>query len=329
MPETMKAVVLTSPGGADALQLTNVPLPQPGPGQVRVRVAASGVNRADLLQRQGRYKVPEGWPTEILGMEFAGEIDALGDGVDAWKVGDRVMGILGGGGYAEQALTWANQLVAAPSGMDLVEAAAIPEVFMTAFDAMVLQGGLKSGENLLVHAVGSGVGTAGMQLGRYFGARVIGTSRTQEKLDRAVELGLEFPVIAGESWEERVTFATDGIGVDLILDLVGGPYLSRNIIVLAEKGRIVVVGVTGGPKAPFNLRSLMVKRGTIIGTVLRSRPWREKEMLTRAFAEKVLPGFDDGSLKPVLDQTFAPDAAADAHRRMEANLNFGKLLIVW
>ncbi len=329
MPETMKAVVISSPGGAEVLKLRDVPLPHPMPGQVRVRVAASGVNRADLLQRKGRYPVPEGWPTDILGMEFAGEIEAIGDKVEDWAIGDRVMGLLGGGGYAEQALTWANQLVRVPKGMDLVEAAAIPEVFMTAFDAIVLQGGLKSGENLLVHAVGSGVGTAGMQLGNYFGAQVIGTSRTQEKLDRAVELGLEFPVIAGESWEERVTFATDGVGVDLILDLVGGPYLSRNIIVLAEKGRIVVVGVTGGPSAPFNLRSLMVKRGTIIGTVLRSRAWREKEMLTRAFAEKVLPGFDDGSLKPVLDQTFAPDAAADAHRRMEANLNFGKLLIVW
>lgn len=326
---TMKAVVITAPGGPDVLEIQERPLPAPNRDQVLVRVAASGINRADLLQLQGRHRPPENWPTDIPGLEFAGVIEAVGDEVDDWSIGDRVMGIVGGGGHASHLITWANQLIPVPEDLDLVEAAAIPEAYLTAFDAVVLQAGLVSGENLLIHAVGSGVGTAALQLGRYLRANTIGTSRTQSKLDRAAELGLHHPVIAGESWEERVTFATGGTGVDVTLDLVGGPYLRRNIQVLAEKGRIIVVGVTGGPQAPFNLRSLMQKRGTIIGTVLRSRPWREKEMLNKAFIERALPGVRTGDLKPVIDCTFSPSDVRSALEHMSSNSNFGKILITW
>jgi NADPH:quinone reductase len=325
----MSAVVIREPGDPEVLELLSVPRPQPGPGEVRVRVASSGLNRADLLQRRGRYPVPPGFPKDIPGLELAGTVDALGVGVSAWAVGDLVMGILGGGGYAEYALSPASTLVPVPDGMDPAVAGAIPEVFMTAYDAAFVQEGLAAGETMLVHAVGSGVGTAAVQLARRAGASVIGTSRTPDKLEQAREVGLEHAVLADADWPERVLELTGGRGIDVILDLVGGPYLEGNQRVIAERGRHIVVGVPGGSEATVSLRLLMGRRASIRGTVLRARPLPEKELLAEAFAAEVLPGFAAGELRPVIDRTFPAAEAAAAHAYMEENRNFGKILLEW
>lgn len=325
----MRAVVIREPGAPEVLEIREVDRPEPGPGEALVRVASSGLNRADLLQRRGRYPVPEGYPEDIPGLELAGTVEAVGEGVSTVTVGDRVMGILGGGGYAELAVSPADTLVPAPQGMDPVTAGAIPEVYMTAYDAAFLQEGLRGGETLLVHAVGSGVGTAALQLASRIGATVIGTSRTPEKLERATGLGLEHAVLADDAWPERVLELTGGRGVDVILDLVGGPYLAGNQRVVGLGGRHIVVGVPGGTEAVLNLRALMGRRASIRGTVLRARPLAEKVELARAFAEHVLPGFTAGELEPVIDRRFPAEQAADAHAYMEANRNFGKILLEW
>ncbi|HSW31277.1 MAG TPA: NAD(P)H-quinone oxidoreductase [Longimicrobiales bacterium] len=329
MAETMRAVAIREPGGPEVLELREVPVPRLAPGEIRVSVVASGVNRADLLQRRGGHPAPPGSPRDIPGMEFAGTVDQAGEGVTRWRPGDRVMGIIGGGGYAQYVVTHEDAAVRAPAGMGLEEAGAIPEVFMTAFDAVVLQEGLRAGETLLVHAVGSGVGTAGLQLGRAFGARVVGTSRSPDKLRRAEELGLEHPVLGDEGWPERVLEITGGHGVDVILDLVGGPYLAGNQKVLAQGGRHIVVGVTGGPRTEVDLRALMTRRGSIRGTVLRVRPLEEKIALTRAFEARALAFFDTRALRPVVDRVLPAADAAEAHRLLEANATFGKVLLRW
>lgn len=344
-PSTMRAVVVLEPGDPDVLELREVERPVPGPGEIRVRVASSGVNRADLLQRRGRYPAPEGWPAEIPGLEFAGVVDAVGRDSDRWREGDRAMGIVGGGGYAEYVVTPASTAVPVPSGVETVDAGAIPEVFMTAFDAVFLQAGLSVGETLLVHAAGSGVGTAAVQLAARAGARTVGTSRTPSKLERALPLGLDVAVEGGErSWAREVLDATGGRGADVILDLVGAPYVEGNLEALASGGRWVVVGVPGGSVAEIDLRALMRARASVRGTVLRARPVHEKAELARAFERQVVPLFEDGGASglgvetggarsepvvPVIDERYAPDEAAAAHRRMEENRSFGKLLLVW
>jgi NADPH2:quinone reductase len=329
MSDEMRAVVIREPGGPEVLELASVAIPEPAPGQARVRVATSGLNRADLLQRRGRYPVPPGYPEDIPGLELAGTVDAIGEGVTEVAVGDRVMGILGGGGYAEYALSPASTLVPVPDGMSPAEAGAIPEVFMTAYDAAFLQEGLVAGETLLVHAVGSGVGTAAVQLARRAGATVIGTSRTPEKLAQATSVGLDHAVLADEAWSDRVLELTEGRGVDVILDLVGGPYLAANQLVIAVRGRHIVVGVPGGSDATISLRGLMGRRASIRGTVLRARPLPEKAALAEAFRQHVLPGFAAGELRTVIDCTFPAADAAAAHRYMEENRNFGKILLEW
>jgi NADPH:quinone reductase-like Zn-dependent oxidoreductase len=292
MSDTMQAVVIRESGGPEVLELREVEKPAPGAGEVRVRVASSGVNRADLLQRMGRYPVPPGYPKDILGLELAGTVDALGEGVSLWSEGDKVMGILGGGGYAEYAISPAETLVPVPRDMTESVAGAIPEVYMTAYDAAFLQEGLGAGETLLVHAVGSGVGTAALQLGRRAGAIVIGTSRTPEKLERARELGLEHAVVADDGWPDRVLALTGGRGADVILDLVGGPYLAGNQRAIAERGRHIVVGVPGGSEVTISLRALMGKGASIRGTLLRARPLPEKRVLSESFVRDVLAGFE-------------------------------------
>lgn len=329
MSKSMRAVVITEAGGPEVLHLREVPRPEPGPDEVRVRVATSGVNRADVLQRRGGYPAPAGAPPDIPGLEFSGIVDAVGAGVRRWSDGDRVMGIVAGGGYAEHVLCHEGSAVPVPAGMDAREAGAIPEAFMTAFDAVFLQEGLREGETLLVHAVGSGVGTAALQLGRAFGASVIGTSRTPAKLERAAALGLEHPVLGDQDWPEAVLDLTGGRGVDVILDLVGGPYLAGNQRVLGRRGRHVVVGVPGGARAEIDLRALMTRRASIRGTVLRARPVEEKAELARAFEERVLPLFDSGVLRPVIDAVVPAERAGEVHARMEGNESFGKLLLEW
>lgn len=327
---TMKAVVIREPGGPDVLEVREVARPEPGTGQVLVKVEASGVNRADLAQRLGRYPAPPGWPPDIPGLEFAGTVEACGPHCRARFEGNRVMGLVGGGGYAEYVAVHEDAVVPVPVGLSSAEAGAVPEVFMTAFDAVHLQMGLVAGETLLVHAVGSGVGTAALQLARAEGAIVFGTSRSPDKLRRAEELGLDAGIPGGEApWPVEVLTRTRGRGVDVILDLVGAPYVAGNLSVLAERARWVVVGVTGGAATEFDLRGLMRKRASITGTVLRARPLEEKVALARAFEERVLPLFEDGSVRPVLDATYTPERAREAHARLEENLNFGKLVLVW
>jgi len=327
--ERMRAVVITRPGGPEVLAVHEVPVPEPGPGEVRARTATSGVNRADLLQRRGGYPAPPGSPQDIPGLEFAGVVDAVGDGVTRWRVGDAVMGLLGGGGYAERVIAPASTVVPAPEGVALDACGAIPEVFMTAFDAAFLQEGLVEGETVLIHAVGSGVGTAALQLARAAGAHTIGTSRTAAKLRRAEELGLDHPVPADDGWPERVLAVTGGRGVDLIVDLVGGPYLAGNQKVLGSRGRHVVIGVPGGPRAEIDLRALMGRRASLRGTVLRARPIEEKAALARAFEERVSPLLSSGVVRPVVDRVLPAEEAAEAHRLVEANDTFGKLLLKW
>lgn len=328
--ETMRAVIMLGKGEPDVLTVADVPAPEPGPGQIRVKVASSGVNRADLLQRRGRYPVPPGVPDNIPGLEYAGVVESVGPGVSAWEAGDAVMGITGGAGYAEFVVVHEREAVRAPAGMDPVTAGAIPEVFLTAFDAIFLQMNLRAGESVLIHAVGGGVGTAAVQLARWAGCETLGTSRTLEKLRGARELGLEHGILGGENdWREAVMDITGGRGVDVVLDLVGGPYLADNVRALATGGRIVTVGVTGGRSADLDLRGLMARRGSITGTVLRARPLEEKGALANEFSRRVVRGFETEDLKPVIDHIFPAEDAAESHRRMESNVNFGKILLSW
>lgn len=329
--EVMRAVVLAGHGGPEVLELGERPLPSPGAGEIRVRVAASGINRADLSQRRGHYPAPPGWPDDILGLEYAGVVDAVGAGVTLHQAGDRVMGIVGGGAYAEAVVVPAHQAMPVPDRLDLVEAAGVPEAFLTAWDALVLQMGLEEGETVLIHAVGSGVGTAALQIARARGARTVGTSRTPWKLERARELGLDHSVLAadGEDWAEGVLDATGGQGADVILDLVGGSYAEGNLRCLASRGRWIVVGVPGGRQATLDLRELMARRASITGTVLRTRSGEERSHLTREAVRSLGPLLASGALSPVVEGTVQPHEVAEAHRRMEANLNYGKLLIVW
>ncbi len=325
----MRAIVIPEFGGPEVLTLHGVERPNPGPGEVLVRVCSSGLNRADLIQRIGRYPAPAGAPQDIPGLEFAGVVEEVGASAYMWKPGDRVMGIVGGGGYGEYLVTHERTAVPVPRGIPPEDAGAIPEVFMTAFDAIQLQMGLAEGETILIHAVGSGVGTAAVQLAWALGARTIGTARTPEKLDNAKPLGLDVGIVGDEGWPEAVLEATDGEGVDVILDLVGGPYLAGNQRVMGLGARQIVVGVPGGPKAEIDLRALMGKRASIRGTVLRARPLDEKVSLALAFEAQVIPLFEKGVIRPVIDRTYPPEEAAEAHRWMEENRNFGKLLLLW
>jgi len=325
-----RLIRITEPGGPEVLQLGETLLPEPGPGEIRVRVAASGVNRADLLQRRGLYPAPAGWPRDVPGLEYAGVVDAVGPRTGLFREGDGVMGIVGGGGYAETVVVPEREAVRIPSGMDAVTAGAIPEVFMTAYDALFAQMELTAGESVLIHAVGSGVGTAALQLARAAGAWTIGTSRTASKLRQAEQLGLDVGILAdGGDWPALVREATGGRGVDVILDLVGAPYAAGNLAAVAEGGRWIVVGVTGGTTAPLDLRALMARRASITGTVLRARPPEEKMLLARTFEARVIPLLERGAVRPVVDRIFAPTEAAEAHRVMETNETFGKLLLAW
>lgn len=325
----MRAVVLDSHGGPEVMTIREVPDPVPGPEEVVVQVAATALNRADILQRMGLYPDPRGGSDhEIPGLEFAGTVIEVGPRVTEVAVGDEVMGIVAGGAYAERVVTHARAVMPVPASVGLPDAAAIPEVFLTAWDALVLQGGLTPGRTALVHAGASGVGTAAIQLCRALAARVVVTC-SAGKVEACRALGAHRVVdYGGEDFVEAATAETDGRGVDVVLDVVGGDYLPRNIRALATGGRIVQVGVMAGGTAEIPLGALLPKRAALIGTVLRSRPIEEKIALTRRFAREILPLFDAGLLHPVIDTRMPLAAVADAHRRMEANLNVGKILLV-
>jgi len=326
----MKAVIITRPGGPEVLDIQLRPKPDPGVWQIRVRVRASALNRADLMQREGNYPVPPGAPADISGMEYAGEVDALGPSATLWKVGERVMGIVGGGGHAEYLCVHEREAIPVPKSMSWADAAAIPEVFLTAYDALFNRLALGTGETVLIHAVGSGVGTAGLQIARVAGARVVGTARSPGKLERAKKLGLDVAVDASRGdWPAQVEAAIGVDRVHALMDLVGGNYLEGNLRVLALRGRIVVVGLTAGATAPFNMGMLLRKRLTIVGTMLRGRPLEEKIVLARDFSERVVPLFESGQLKPVVDRVFPFDEIRAAHELMHSNDTFGKIVLAW
>jgi NADPH2:quinone reductase len=326
----MKAVVITRPGGPEVLAVREVDPPSPGSGEVLVRVRATALNRADLMQREGRYPAPPGAPTDIPGLEFAGEVAALGPGAREWREGDRVFGITGGGSYAEYLVTHERTLVAVPAALTWEEAAAVPEAFITAHDALVTQAAVRASERVLIHAVGSGVGLAASQLARAFGAVPFGTSRTADKIDRARAFGLEDGVaLARDSGPlaDAVARWTTGRGVDVVLDLVGGSYVTAGVEALAPRGRLILIGTVAGAQTQLDLRRILIRRLTIRGTVLRARPLEEKILATRAFAAEVVPLLERGILRPVIDSTFDLAQIADAHRHLESNATFGKVVV--
>ena len=323
----MRAVVLRSHGGPDVLQFEDVASPVIGEQDVLVTVAATALNRADLLQRMGFYPNPFPSGPEIPGLEFAGTVTAIGEKVTAWSVGDRVMGITSGGAYAEQLAIHERQAMAVPSGMSLQDAAGIPEVFITAWDALVVQGGLTSGRWAMVHAGASGVGTAAIQICKAIGARIVVTC-SGGKVDACRALGADVVVDYGsQDFVAEVAAATGGAGVDVILDVIGGDYVERNIASLAVKGHIIQVGVMAGKPVPFNVGLLLGKRASITGTVLRARPLEEKIAISQRFASEILPLFATGQLKPVIDSVYAFANIASAHEYMASNGNVGKIVI--
>ncbi len=322
----MRAVIITRPGGPEVLEIQDVEMPQPTGDQVRVRVHASGINRADLLQRAGGYPAPPGSPANIPGLEFAGEVDAVGPLVRAWKPGQRVMGLTGGGAQAEYILSHEGLLVEIPQNLDFVQAAGIPEVFMTAHDALFTQAGLQMGERVLIHAAGSGVGTAAIQLAHAAGATTFGTSRTPHKLELARELGLDVG-LPDQDFAAEVNRLTNDEGVHVIIDFIGAPSLEQNLQALAPWGRIVFLSTMGGAQANVNLGMLMHKRISMRGVTLRTRTLEEKLLVTRRFATGVLPLLANGKVKPVIDHVYPLEQIAEAHRVMGENRNFGKLVV--
>jgi tumor protein p53-inducible protein 3 len=323
----MKAIVVSAPGGPESLQLAEVKEPELRPGTVLVRVRATALNRADLLQRRGLYPPPRG-ESEILGMECAGEVLALGDGVSSLRVGDRVMALLPGGGYAEQVVVPEKMAIPMPKAMSFEDAAAIPEAFLTAREALFTLGRTRPDDVVLVHAAGSGVGSAAVQMAREAGARVIATAGSAEKLSRVAELGAHVLVnYRTEDFAEIAKKESGGRGVNVILDFIGASYWPKHAACLAIGGRCVCIGVLGGASADVNLAQLLMRRYQLLGLVMRARDVSEKIAITQAFIRETLPLFERGLLRPVVDRVFPLAEAAKAHERMEANENFGKIVL--
>lgn len=324
----MKAVVLHSYGGPEVLVVREVPDPVAGPEEVVVDVAATALNRGDLAQRVGKYPQPGPKPAfEIPGLEFAGRVRSTGERVTRWKAGDAVMGIVAGGGYGQQLVIHERQAIPVPAGMDPADAAAIPEVWLTAWDALVLQGALRPGDTALVHAGASGVGTAAIQLVTAAGAHIVVTC-SAAKVDRCLELGADRAVdYRGGDVAGAVAGVSGGRGADVVLDVIGGENLNANLDALALRGRLVQVGTMGEAAASLPLFKLMSKRASIIGTVLRSRPLEEKVVLAQRFAREVVPLFESGRFRPVIDSRFALSEIGAAHEYLESNASVGKVLI--
>jgi NADPH:quinone reductase len=325
----MRAVIYTGGGGPEVISIGEVPKPEVRPGHIRVRVHAAGLNRADLIQRRGQYAAPAGWPADIPGLEYAGEVEAVRE-VSRWKTGDRVMGLVGGGAQAELVSVHQDEVLAIPDGLSYAEAAAIPEVFLTAYDALVTRARLAPGERVLIHAVGSGVGTAAAQIAKHLGATVLGTSRSPEKLARALVYGLDHGIDTSRaSFREALSDS-----VDVVLDVLGGPAFADNLAVLAPRGRLVLLGFLAGARFTGDLGPILRKRLEVIGTVMRTRGPEERAVLVREFSERMLPLFDQriehaAPLRPVLERTYPMGELAEAHRALESNETFGTVVVTW
>ncbi|MGH8093355.1 MAG: NAD(P)H-quinone oxidoreductase [Chthoniobacterales bacterium] len=327
----MRAVVINAFGGVKGIawQVVETP-PLPGADRVRVRVRAAGLNRADIMQRQGKYPAPPGYPPDIPGLEFAGEVETLGESARRWKTGDRVFGITAGGGQAEFVVLPESNLARIPEELDWTQAAAMPEVFITAHDALFTRARLQMGETVLIHAAGSGVGTAAVQLAHAAGATVYGTSRTADKLAQVRVLGIDQGITVRNSpreFVERVHELTSGAGVDVIIDLVGGAYFPASLEALAPRGRLISVSTAAGRRSEIDLGTVLHKRLTIIGTVLRARTIEEKAEATRRFAAHVLPLVSRGVIRPIVDRVYPAEEVRAAHEYLESNRNLGKVVL--
>ncbi len=326
----MRAVVLAGAGGPEVITIGTVPTPTPGRGEIRVRVRAAGLNRADLMQRRGHYPAPPGWPADIPGLEYAGEVDAPGEAADRWRSGDRVMGLVGGGAQAEFVVVAEDEACPIPDGLSFAEGAAIPEAFLTAYDALVARGRLAPGERVLIHAVGSGVGTAAVQIAKHLGATVLGTSRSADKLARAAAYGLDLGIDTSRGGFADVLAEP----VHVVIDVLGGPMLAQNLAVLAPRGRLVLLGWLLGSKTDADLNPVLRKRLEIIGSVMRTRAHEERVALVREFRERMLPLFGRSRhapppLRPVLERTVPMERLGEAHEALERNETFGKIVGVW
>ncbi|MDP1919474.1 MAG: NAD(P)H-quinone oxidoreductase [Myxococcales bacterium] len=327
----MKALVMTAGEGPRGVSLkTSIP-PTCGPDEIRVGVKASALNRADLLQTMGLYPAPKGVPADIPGLEYSGEVIELGARVTRWKKGDRVMGLVSGGAWSEQLVTHEREAIALPANIDFTRGAAIPEAFITAWDALVLQGKMTAGSQVLIHAVASGVGTAALQLCALHGARAIGTGRNANKLERVRAMGLPDTVLVTKEqpFGERVKVLTGGRGVDLVLDLVGGDWLPETLECMAPQATLMLVGLVAGATADVPLRTVLGKRLTLIGTTLRARALEEKIAVARRFEQLVVPHFVTGRLQPIVDATVPISEAPAALERLAANETFGKTVLTW
>ena len=323
----MRAISIPSFGGPEALTLTEVPTPEPAPGQVRIQVAAAGVNRADTLQRLGFYPPPPG-ESELPGLEVSGTVQAIGEGVTQWQLGDQVCALLAGGGYAEYVTVSDGQCLPVPAGVSLIDAAALPEVVCTVWSNVFLTANLQPGETLLVHGGSSGIGMMAIQLGREVGAQVAVTAGSADKLAACRELGAEILInYREEDFVERIRSVTGGVGANVILDNMGAKYLDRNIRALAEAGRLVIIGMQGGTKGELDIAALLARRAAVIATSLRTRSAAEKATIVAAVREHVWPLIEAGRIAPVVHARYPLTQAAQAHRSLEASGHIGKILL--
>jgi NADPH2:quinone reductase len=327
LPQTMTAIGIATPGGPEALRPETRPVPQPGPGQILVKVAAAGVNRPDVLQRQGGYNPPPG-ASDIPGLEIAGTVVASGEGAARHSLGDMVCGLVAGGGYAEYAVVHESNALSAPKGLSSVESGAVPETFFTVWTNVFQRGRLAAGESFLVHGGSSGIGTTAIQLAKAFGATVLATAGSEEKCAACRALGADHAInYRDEDFVAATKAATGGKGVDLILDMVGGDYIDRNYEAAADQGRIVQIAFLSGPKATVNFSRLMLKRLTHTGSTLRPRTIAEKAAIAAELHDKVWPLLEAGRCKPLIHATFPLAQAADAHRLMESSSHIGKIVL--
>jgi putative PIG3 family NAD(P)H quinone oxidoreductase len=323
----MKGIIKTGDGGPEVLKLAEIPAPIPGATQLLINVKATALNRADTLQRRGLYPPPPG-ESDILGLELAGTVEAMGAEVTGFKRGERVFGLVGGGGYAEQAVLDYRMAMPIPEGWSFEQAAAVPEVFFTANETLFTLGGLSAGETVLIHAGGSGVGTAGTQMAHQAGARVFITAGTAEKITKSKMLGCTEGInYKAHDFAEEIMRLTGGEGVDVIQDFIGAPYLERNLSILKPRGRLVIVGLMGGATGEVNLGVILRKRLQIFGSVMRPLPLEEKIRITQRFMDTWLPLLREGKIKPIIDTVMPLSQAGEAHEYMEANRNFGKIIL--